>query len=431
MIPPRACGAKTLRAPDRVSILAHVPVSLDLSSVLRLQLHAYALWTVSAVVIRRFTRRVTATEFVPLAVEYVLKHLPRKVYKEVLDALVGHDVLECDGRAWHRTPGVHGKCRYYRLGPKYRGEPIRAVRLTHAELMRKMNRYTREERDAITDPVHRRLRDWHDRVEVLPSAPCGAHPLLDRMIDGERRFCVCPMGRCHTNITNLPREYRQYVRLAGHELASVDVSAAQPILLGLYVGDAGARSGPREPAVRGSASTQRTSRNRPAEGGTLLVYPSSNHNLTNYLADCLSGSLYEKLSDLTGYPRDVVKRRFLAVVYGEERHMNTKVGESFHRLYPTVFDAVIEANYRLGHGGLPCEMQRLESRVMIGGVAARFLRENLSTPVLTLHDCLLVPPSHTKVAEEIIRSEWQSSFGVAPRLKVTMFTDPQEPRRET
>ena len=120
---------------------------------------------------------------------------------------------------------------------------------------------------------------------------------------------------------------------------------------------------------------------------------------------------------------------FLAVIYGHPDDMNTVVGKAIKKLYPGVFDRVVELNFTLGQGGLPRLMQSIESGVMIGRVAGRMVREYPNTPLLTVHDSVAVPPEHIGVVEDIIAEEWMAEFGMAPRTKTSSFTDPQVPRK--
>jgi hypothetical protein len=395
---------------------AHLPTTFD-PSVVEPKDVVYACWVVSAVVIRRFIDRgADDSTFVPLDSRYIEGHIPAKVRRPLLDRLLEAQVLECDNVYYFKRyfDGGPGKCFCYRLGEGHRGAPIRPHHVTHCELLRKANVFHQREREAITDPVHRALRHWHDQVDVLLTAPQGEHPLLDRLINGERRFKVCDQGRVHTNVANLPRQYRQFLRVNGRELVSCDISTSQPLLLGVLL---------RKSRADGGREGEHT-RTLPEA----VFNPSSNSSLNVFLADCLNGTVYDRIVSATGYSRDDVKSMFLAVIYGHPDHMNTKVGLAIRDLYPDVFNAVVELNHELGHGGLPCLMQQQESRVMIGRVAARLLRENPSMPLLTVHDSVLVPEEFASAATKVIREEWQTEFGVVPNVKTSEFMAPQEPR---
>ncbi|HYH69015.1 MAG TPA: hypothetical protein VD866_30250 [Urbifossiella sp.] len=405
--------------PVLTSFTAHLPETFD-PAVTRPEWAAYACWVVSAVVIRRYVDKdADDNTFVPLDHEYIDRHIPRKVRKPLLEDLKQAGVLECDGvyyfgcpsgkRDRRHVPGPPGKCLCYRLGPAHRGAKIRPHPLTHPELLRKVSMAYQQERAGVTAPVHIALRGWHDRVEVLPAAPHGEHPLLDRLIEGERRFTVCAQGRVHTNCANLPRQYRQYIRLDGRELESLDIVNSQQLLM----------------AVLLKRREEERSRSREA-----VCDPCSDASKNDYLRDCLDGSVYDRLAALTGRTRDDVKSMFLAVIYGHPADMHTRVGEAVRRLYPGVFDAVVDLNYRLGHGGLPRMMQAMESGVMIRRVAARLLREWPGMPLLTVHDSILAPAEYSDHVLRVIEEEWLDEFGVVPLTKTSTFTSPQEARKK-
>jgi len=75
-------------------------------------------------------------------------------------------------------------------------------------------------------------------------------------------------------------------------------------------------------------------------------------------------------------------------------------------------------------------MQKLESQVMIGRVAARLIRERPEMPLLTVHDSILVPAEHVDYVRQVIEEEWLDEFGVVPRTKRSTFTAPQEARKK-
>lgn len=394
--------------------LAHLPVTLDLAAVTRPEWAAYAAWVVSTVVFRRFVEKVDETDFVPLATEFIEKNIPAKVRRALLDDLLGHGVLECDN-VYYFGPsagGRRGKCLCYRVGAAYRGVRIGARPITHQWLLRKLSLALAEERAALTDPTHLALRTWHDRVEVTADAPYGENVLLDRLIEGERRFTACEQGRCHTNVANLPAQYRQFIKLAGRELVSVDISTSQPLILAVLL------------TGRGNNKWKETE-----EAHHVLFRLQSDSSLNVFLGDCLNGTVYDVIAARTGLSRDDVKPMFLAVIYGHPRDMHTRVGEAIRAAYPAVFEAVAEMNYRLGHGGLPRLMQKMESQVMIGRVAARLVRACPEMPLLTVHDSILVPAEHVDYVRQVIEEEWFAEFEVVPRMKTSTFTAPQEPRR--
>ena len=214
----------------------HLPLGLNLKGITRPSWEAYGEWVVGQVVYQRFLdRHADAATFVPLSCQFTHRYLPKHVRRPLLEDLIVHAVLECNPTYYFDPRGIiPGECMRYRLGECFRYMKIGARPITHRELLRKILIVRSAERNEITNPVHIGLRRWHDQVVVVPGAPTGevGHPLLDRMIEGERRFTVCKQGRVHTNIANLPGWCRQYIRLDSQELASVDISTSQPLALG-------------------------------------------------------------------------------------------------------------------------------------------------------------------------------------------------------
>lgn len=403
------------------SFPAYLPENLDLQAATRPEWSAYAAWVVSSVVFRKFIDRdADEMTFVPLASKYIDEHVPAKVRRPLLDDLLAAGVLECDETFFFSRSSdyVPGKCLCFRLGPNYRGSKVTSRPITHPELLRKVAAAKMKERKKIVDPIHLALREWHDRVEVTAEAPRDEHPLLDTMIRGERRFTVCRQGRVHTNVANLPAQYRQFLRLAGRELDSVDISTSQPLLLAVLLTSKGLRR----------RKSQGKGEKKRGEDRSAIFSHYSNPSVSVFLQDCLGGCVYDRIAAETGYSRDEVKPLFLAVIYGHPEHMDTKVGRAIRALYPGVFAAIVEMNYQIGHGGLPRLMQRLESGVMIGRVAGRLVREDPAMPILTVHDSILVPTEYVESVRRVIEEEWLDEFGVVPRTKQSAFTAPQEPR---
>lgn len=390
---------------------AHVPTDIDFAAVAgRPGWVDYAKWVVGAVVFQRYrVHDLTADDWCPLGSGFVRAFVPCRVWVPLRDRLVGAGVLEWDRHCRPPTRGAGGKCYYFRVGRGWRHNRVEAHQLRNPELVNRMVAYRRRERAKVTDPVLAGLRRWVERMEVLPEAPFG-DPVLDRIRLGDHWFAVCEQGRVHTPATNLAREFRPHVRVAGQKVVSVDVSCSQPLVLAAVAG------GP----------TPGRGRSR-GEGHhphyvPFVVQNSDRRPNDDFLADCLSARLYERFVGAWGLNRDATKVAVLALVYGYPKAFVREHAAAFRSLYPSTWDRISQIATALPHGELARMMQRAESDLMIRGVAARFLREHPRTPVLTVHDALLVPPWCDGIAEALIRDEWRSRYGIEPRVKVSPWT---------
>lgn len=356
-------------------------------------------WTASEVVKQGYRHhKGDADGWCPMSAGYLRKHLSND-YRRVLDGLVRDQILE-ENPYYQYVTGERGTCRTYRFTARYRSEPVVPSAVSDRSLLRRIARYGTEERRSITDPVHLRLRDWHDKIR-LAGAPSGENLLVDLMLDGERRFSVCEYGRVHTNVTSLPRRYRQYLSWNGTpSLSLVDVSSSQPLLLALLVGG----------KVR-------------YEGGKQGKKGTTPHHLLQEMyhgmvGDTMKGLFYQRILTETTpvLSREIVKQETIALLYGRTSNNSPEtvvVAAAFKRAYP----GVLEWCRTWPHGELPRLMQKVESEVMIHGAAGNWLKLHPRVPVATIHDALMVPSEHADQAVDVIRSAWRTRWGVQPCVK--------------
>lgn len=395
------------------SFLAHVPAPIDFAAVCgKPNWIDFGLWAVGAIIFQRFRiHKLTPTDWCPLAAEFVRSFIPSRVWPTLRDRLVGAGVLEWDRFYRPSTPDNLGKSYCFRIGSEYRESPLVARPLTKSSLVNRIVSYRRRERGAVTDPVHVQLRRRVEKLRVLNDAPYG-DPVLDRIRSGDCWFAVDDMGRIHTPATNVARIHRQYLHLCGRKLTNVDVVCSQPTLLAVTLLE----------GLRG------------AEGGGAKDHAFSCAFMLEdeFLKDCKEGRVYTRLAEAFGGSRDEAKVGLFEVVYGAPLKHDRPKAERFASLYPSTWETILrvsrhlygnETAFKKG-GELAREMQRVESRLMIGGVAARFLRESPETPVLTCHDALLVPEEGAGLAADLIRDEWYYRHGIVPQVRIGPWVKP-------
>jgi hypothetical protein len=169
-------------------------------------------------------------------------------------------------------------------------------------------------------------------------------------------------------------------------------------------------------------------------------------DLERFLELCEAGKLYDFLMRRTGWKRtkerwkETVWFRFL---YGNPVGDKFQAGPRFRKrlttdmglTVPQVDEAVVSlkalsAAFRrefpavhkwVGHkkrgdrGGLAKAMQRVESRIMIGGVVAALAGKWADVPFVTIHDCLLVLPEHVGLMRMLLAQEF-GRIGVSPTV---------------
>lgn len=231
--PPAGTGPAPGPAPAR----AYLPADLDLSFIAPGRRDA-ARYFVGRLYLARHVAGNDPDKFLTMYSPLLQAQLGSDYRREVIDPLLEQGVVEADPSYSTGWRGLPSYSKSYRLAPVYRHGRFEAVLLKNPELLRRLAR-DRAARDVELDaPVHRHLKGWHDRLTVTENYPVVSLP-LQALADGERRFEPCRQGRLHTNLTNLARGFRRFVRLDGVEepLWAVDIKTSQPLLLGLVLQD--------------------------------------------------------------------------------------------------------------------------------------------------------------------------------------------------
>jgi hypothetical protein len=383
----------------------HVPSGLPESLCER------SLWVVGAVTSfglrHSYLSRPDPSRMVPLY-SGLLRSALGADYATVVNKLVSGGYLERDEKYRPPVGGKPGRCRGYRLGVRWVNAPLVRVEITSPQLRANLLRLKHRDDTAVTDPLYLRLKHWSDSVTARPGTPYGEHALLDRVIDGESYFSVDEQGRIHTPVVTLPREYRKHLRVGSYtRFVGIDVRTCQPLLLSLVLSRYVTTLNTLVGEVTHPSPT-------PYYG---IVANCDDFGLSNFRRSCLDGTLYDRLCGETGYGRDEQKYRFLAVVYGSPRDTGTKTGRAVGKLFPGVLELIADQYDRKDRGRVAKLMQRAESEVMIRTAAERFMRLHPDVPLLTLHDCLLVPSGYGACAGGVIRKAWNDRFGVFPVLE--------------
>ena len=378
--------------------------------------------------------------------------------------LLERGLLECD-----ESYQVGEKSKWYRLGPAlWRHKPSRTVIRDSRSVGRiKKLEAVQNNRD-LWEPAHHHIAGWLqkttvDEKQVAPwirqrcrSIKQHVTALRVEVIQGGRATPkVDPYGRVHGAVVNLRSAARPALRINGKPLAEIDVSNAQPLLLGYVVAkvvandwtvqqvihqgekaSAGRRfSGyyklsPSNSEEEDQQSNREQSNTRSGESTTICVpilhlSPISAElpaDLDNYLSDCQHGNFYQSLGEAWGLPCDPGKAKnrikrltFKYILFGRSRPYKC-YWKAVRGRWPTV-SRVIEEIKSEDHGTVARACQRIEASLIIGGVVERFRLDYPDVPIQTIHDSVLVPPEWIDLAIAVIRQVF-GTIGLVPGLKV-------------
>lgn len=215
-----------------------------------------------------------------------------------------------------------------------------------------------------------------------------------------KQFYCSPIGRgkrLYHSITNLKREYRNYVLINGHPIMEVDITNSQPtfaaaFLIGLYL---------KLPKLQPELFTD----------GDFSIP----EDLLNMMRLCRKGLFYERIAEEAGIVLNSTNRGnfkedfFRDVFYSKVTESRRVIKTAFKALFPNVYEMIVGIK-RKNYKEFPVLMQDLEADVMVYHVYSKLLEEGHI--VLVLHDAILCS-THAAVvrSKELIREAFRCYFG--------------------
>jgi hypothetical protein len=357
-----------------------------------------------------------------------------------------HDVIESDG---HYIIGE--KSLNYRIQERWEAAPFRGTKTKDPLEEGRIATAFRERRRRSTGPrlpVHGFLEGWVRRLTLDAEATiCALASIVvdpeklryaERLVSiisqgGEyaRSISVCDFGhRLHSPVTRMPKALRRAIRIDGKPLVEVDVSASQPILLGLLALEK-LRSMNHPSEI--SKLTQREAERREEEALSLITWyvftPTHDDfdgwmqpsDLIEFIDICASGDFYEELARTLGIrcrsaaDRRIVKKEASRIIFGKHRP-RMRDWRRFYERWPTITRFLGEPK-RDGYKNAARTLQRLEAAIMIDGACGEFMERHPEVPVLSIHDSLAVPADAVPLAVAAINRAWESRVGRRPKLK--------------
>ena len=303
-------------------------------------------------------------------------------------------------------------------------------------------------------PVHGFLKEWVQRFSLDAEVVADALAVIREQGNPERlnyaervvslvasggrygRYTtVCEFGRrFHSIVTRMPRALRRAIRIDGMPLVERDICGSQPLILGsLAVAKQRAKTRAESPEL--PTLPQRRGREEEGEGLssiTWLVFaPSADEeiddwmqipDLSDYMNACTAGRYYEELGVALGTPcrtpsiRDMVKLESNRIIFGRHRPRSAR-WRAFSGRWPTVARHLAELK-RGDYLNAARTLQRLEAEIMIEGVCGELMELHADSPLLTIHDSVMVPASSVEYGIRRDPSGLGSADGVPAEAEV-------------
>jgi len=416
------------------------PVGLDLKSKggILAKYEPQARWLLNCIHYVRVTRNLDVDEYVNLNTDLLAKVMGRRnTVSVVRGACLDAGLIEIDN---HYIKGE--KSLGHRLGPVLQDRQWHRHEIKGAVFAKQVERYKTHIRskDSLTEDVHLYLSNWANQVgwtedmptvlESVSKVKPVARGQVDIINDGMMHYSVCQYGRFHSNYTGLVSELRSCLQINGEKLREIDVVSSQPYHLACLLMDEGkSQTRPKDKIHLNPDLVTQITQNAKNPKKTInqnqlnslspppLPYEylfSGREDLGSFVSDVLTGNLYERIQQAGGFEtRSQAKEHFFHAVYGNHG-LNLK---TIGLLYPSVAKSILALKKAKGYKWLPCEMQRRESKVMIGRACRRLMADYSHIPIVTVHDSILTTAEHLETVKEIILQAHAANV-IQPKLRI-------------
>lgn len=184
-------------------------------------------------------------------------------------------------------------------------------------------------------------------------------------------------GRVFNNLTNLPKDLRQFLSFGGEDLYQVDIKCSQPTFLGLHL---------------------------------LKNNLGDKQEVLNFLDDCKTGLFYDKLS--AGTDRKTVKKEiFKKCFFNKIYPVKTQLELELESQYPTVF-MEIQKLKQVNYKDLPMMLQKVEADLILSVV------KDTDCFVLSIHDSLLTTKQCIESVKNNLFNAFKDKYDFEPELTI-------------
>jgi hypothetical protein len=235
--------------------------------------------------------------------------------------------------------------------------------------------------------------------------------------------------RYHSNLTNLPKELRQFIRINGKSLVNLDTKNCQPYLSILILNNPG--------KVAKFAHSQHLR----------MVLESlevkQTEDVSRYISLVKNGQIYEYLLEnfkqygLNIQTRDDVKKLVLQILFDRNNHSSC-ARKIFDFLFPEVsrvfslVRGVEKGTHFESFKRFSILLQRIESYIILDKIILRINREYPGQIAVTIHDSIMTEnePSQIERIRKIMIEEFTKVIGVEPKIKVEVEVEVEGKKEE-
>jgi len=374
-------------------------------------------------------------------------------YRQYFDYLIDVGIIESDNLYFPDE-----KSKGYRISPGYMSE-VAAYGVEDYFLEKKLNQkykyrintskrypHTRWYDPKLNIDLERSLDQLQKEKEINISNNVkhayerynNAYINIDRFNDGDYNISIDgSVGRLHSRLTCMKKDYRKFVKYGDEQLVTVDISNSQPYLstilfnpdfysqygiLNIYQFLSGIEHfapsfvvNPTGPDLLINSPMLVKSSKTPMNSDSQL-----------YLDLVKRGQLYEymvsRLMEKTGddtITREEVKEQVLIAINANTVFMGkySKHKKNFNKIFPTVWNFFSDFKTK-DNSFLARLLHRVETYLIHDIICKRLDNDYPNIPIYTIHDCIATTEGNENLIKQIMTEELTKYIGVKPNLKI-------------
>jgi len=377
----------------------------------------------------------------PLSMAYINKLVPQGQF--YLTGLIDLEIIDRFGQY---IPGE--VCYQYDFAPEYKSKYL-SFPLDNAKLILRIETVWEELRKETSKSIwgYSEQTKYLRQLTIEPEAlqfirqnytddnhkyNC-AEASVTRIMNGDIFYSIDDTSkRFHSNITNLDKDLRPYLRINGKKLVNADIKNSQPYLSTIILTNPNKVSWLTENPVF-----------------ALLLQNlkvSTNQDVKNYIYLVVSGQLYEYLmtefnKEHLNLSRIETKRQVLRILFARNRmpreEINRRCRQIFIRDFPTVHR--IFSKVRGSDRGdkftsfkrFSILLQRIESYLMLHVIMKRIYKELPGVIAITIHDSVMtgILTNNIEAVRKIMIEELTLFVGFPPKIETEGLIVREEKRK--
>jgi hypothetical protein len=347
-------------------------------------------------------------------------------------ALIDLNIIQRIGKA------IKGQSSYqYRFAPEYQSR-FKSIPLRNAKVILRIERAQKQIKYNISKSMRKRIEQikylklltidptYKDFFESNFSISYDQYNSIigsaTRIMNGDIFYTIdSTSGRFHSNITNMAKVLRPFLRINNEPLVNLDIKNSQPYLSTILLTNPGKVSWmTKDPAFAMLLQTLKVSLSQ---------------DVRKYITLVISGQIYEYLmteflkQDLE-LNRNDTKRQMLRILFARNRspkdEINRKARQIFKNCFPTVhrifskIRGTEKGNKFQNFKRFAILLQTIESYLVLDVILKRIYKELPGTIAITIHDSIMTGVLTNNVSEvnKIMVEELTKFVGFAPKLSI-------------